>query len=103
MGCARLPGDVLAYDYTAPLTTAYDLAVELREAGINIVVVIGLDKDANRLWRAMQQADANVTAWIQIRGKQLPPQYLQPPGQHRRPDFDQHDRQRQRRLLHEAG
>lgn len=61
-------GDVLAYDYTAPLTTAYDLAVELREAGINIVVVIGLDEDADRLWRAMQQADANVTAWIQIGG-----------------------------------
>lgn len=60
--------NVQEYTYTAPLSSAYNLGVELREAAVNTVIVVGADNDADRLWRAMRQANANVQAWIQIGG-----------------------------------
>jgi ABC-type branched-subunit amino acid transport system substrate-binding protein len=56
------------YPYTAPLTDAYSMAVEMRETGMNVVVVIGYESDADTLWHNLRQADANIHAWIHIGG-----------------------------------
>jgi ABC-type branched-subunit amino acid transport system substrate-binding protein len=54
--------------YENRLSESYPLSVEMRETEINIVVVLSFSNDADRLWEAMQQADANVAAWLHLGG-----------------------------------
>ncbi len=45
---------------------AYTLAVQMREARINIVILSVFDRDGERLWYALREADANIDAWIHV-------------------------------------
>lgn len=64
---ARVPISI-RHSYNGSLSNSYGLAVRMRESGINAVAVAGFQGDADSLWRAMRQADANVSAWIYIGG-----------------------------------
>ena len=52
------------------LASGRDLAVKIREMGINVVVVNTFENQADRFWYQMRQADSNVKAWIQVGGDQ---------------------------------
>lgn len=54
--------------YTNVLTSINTLARSIRDQRVNVVVATSFDDEAGRLWLAMQQADANVAAWIHIGG-----------------------------------
>jgi hypothetical protein len=48
----------------------YQLAVQMREQEINVVIVAAFERDADRLWFQLRQADANLVAWVQVGGDQ---------------------------------
>jgi len=45
---------------------AYSLAVDMREAKINVVILSVFDRDGERMWYALREADANIDAWIHV-------------------------------------
>jgi len=51
-------------DETMNAMSSYNLATQIRENDVNILLIIGVSQDTSRLWSAMQEADANVDAWI---------------------------------------
>ncbi|MDL1884211.1 amino acid ABC transporter substrate-binding protein [Anaerolineae bacterium CFX8] len=55
--------------YNNTLTGTYDLAVQMRERGINTVILVGFEDDADGLWYDMREADANLRAWIHVGGE----------------------------------
>ena len=57
---------VLEYSYAYTLSNAYNLAIQIREADINVLVLSTFDRHADELWRALQEADANIAAWIHV-------------------------------------
>lgn len=59
---------IMEYPYTAPLTNAYRMAVEMRETATNVVIVAGFENDADQLWHNLRQADANIRAWVHVGG-----------------------------------
>jgi hypothetical protein len=59
---------MIEHSYENQLNDSYSLAVDMREYGINTVVVVAFDQDTDRLWYNMREADANVEAWIQVGG-----------------------------------
>lgn len=62
-------GIVIDESYSNSLTNASSIAVDMREQGVNVVIVVAFHDDADRLWRAMRQADANVGAWLHVGGE----------------------------------
>lgn len=48
----------------------YQLAVRMREQRVNVAIVVVFERDADRLWVDLRQADANLTAWVQVGGDQ---------------------------------
>ncbi len=46
----------------------YPLAVQMRERGVNVLIVAAFEYDADRLWSSVRQADANLAAWVQVGG-----------------------------------
>jgi ABC-type branched-subunit amino acid transport system substrate-binding protein len=59
---------MIELSYENRLSESYPLSIAMRENEINIVVVLSFSNDADRLWEAMQQADANVAAWLHLGG-----------------------------------
>jgi len=57
---------VLTYAYENVMADSYKFAKQIRESKVNVVVVIALNRDADQFWWNMQQADANVKAYIQV-------------------------------------
>jgi branched-chain amino acid transport system substrate-binding protein len=45
---------------------AYALAERLREARVNIVILSVFDRDGERLWNALREADAKIEAWVHV-------------------------------------
>lgn len=62
-------GIVIDESYSNSLNNAAAIAVAMREQRVNVVVVIAFHNDADRVWRAMRQADANVGAWLHVGGE----------------------------------
>jgi hypothetical protein len=56
--------------YSNNLESPYRLAVQIREAEIDVVMVATFEGDAEFFWDMLRQADANITAWVQV-GSQL--------------------------------
>ena len=48
-----------------------DLAVNIREADANVLILISISQDATDLWFDMRQANANVGAWLFLGQEQL--------------------------------
>ncbi len=57
---------VLIYAYDNELSDSYNVAKQIREKKVNAVVVIAFNRDSDRFWLNMRQADANVMAYIQV-------------------------------------
>lgn len=57
---------IIAIDYADSLRNTFTIADQLRDQSINTVILATFDDDADRLWYAAREADANVTAWINI-------------------------------------
>lgn len=51
--------------YEAYLSTR-EIAGDIRQQNIDVVVLVAFQVDADYLWRAMRQADANVRGWINV-------------------------------------
>ena len=62
-------GDIIVVDETIARTS--DVAVSIREADANVLLLISISGDANSLWFAMRQADANVDAWMFLGQEEL--------------------------------
>lgn len=52
--------------YSDNLRNTYTIAESIRDDGINLVMLGAFDDDADWLWSAMRNADANVAAWMHI-------------------------------------
>lgn len=64
---AALPQPVsMEQKYSNDLWDTYGLAVQMRESRINVVMLVAFNNDADRLWSALRQADANIAAWIHV-------------------------------------
>lgn len=59
---------LIEWSYENNLTDSRRLALNIREQGITVVIMAAFENDADQLWYAMRQADANVKAWIQVGG-----------------------------------
>lgn len=57
---------VLEKQYDNVLQDTYALAEQIRDQGVNVVIIASFDDDADSLWFRMREADANVAAWIHI-------------------------------------
>lgn len=62
-------GDVIVVDET--IARPSDIAVNIRETDANVLLLISISGDANSLWFAMRQADANVDAWMMLGQEEL--------------------------------
>jgi ABC-type branched-subunit amino acid transport system substrate-binding protein len=51
-------------------TSNYQLAVQMREQQINVVILAAFEHHADLLWSQLREADANLTAWVQVGGDQ---------------------------------
>jgi hypothetical protein len=65
-GLAQPPVIEHAYSGEICCGDAYALAVRMREARINVVILSVFDQDGERLWYALREADANIAAWIHV-------------------------------------
>lgn len=61
-----LGSPVIIREYSDTLSSTSSLAVDIRELGIDAVLLSAFDDDARRLWFALREADANPIAWIQL-------------------------------------
>lgn len=66
MGLDQPPLIEYAYSSEICCGDAYSLAVKMREARINVVVLSVFDQDGERLWYALREADTNIDAWIHV-------------------------------------
>ena len=57
---------VIELSYSDTLTIPYSLAERIRDEDIDLVMLGAFDDDADRLWFAMRQADANVSGLLQV-------------------------------------
>src|SRR5262249_40656320 len=57
---------VIDYHYEDELYDAYDLAVQIRDQKIDVVILSVFDADGEYLWYMLREADANIKAWIHI-------------------------------------
>src|SRR5690606_29546062 len=60
----------ITHRYSNRLQDAYNLAVEIRNEQIDVVIVATFEGDAQYFWQQLRRADANIAAWIQV-GSQL--------------------------------
>lgn len=56
----------LVYAYENVLNDGYTVAKQMREKKVNVVVIVAFDRDSDEMWLNMRQADANVSAYIQV-------------------------------------
>ncbi len=61
-----LPELVIDHEYSESLTGIEQLSRSIRENQVNTVFVAAYDRDALRLWYGLQDADANIKAWVQL-------------------------------------
>lgn len=52
--------------YEDSLSGTGRLGVDIREAGVSVVFMSAFDDDALRTWYALQEADANISGWVQL-------------------------------------
>lgn len=57
---------IIEVDYEDTLRNSFTLGDQLRDQDINTVIMAGFDDDIERLWFGAREANANVTAWINI-------------------------------------
>jgi branched-chain amino acid transport system substrate-binding protein len=57
---------VIEMSYDDALYDAYTLAQRIRDEDIDVVILAAFDRDGNRLWYALRDADANIDAWLHI-------------------------------------
>jgi hypothetical protein len=57
---------IIDHEYSESLTGIRQLGRDIREQHINTVYVAAYDRDALRLWYGLQDADANIAAWVQL-------------------------------------
>jgi branched-chain amino acid transport system substrate-binding protein len=57
---------LIRQSYSDFLDNAYSLAVAIREEEVNLVTLVAFDYDADWLWWALREADANIAAWIHV-------------------------------------
>lgn len=56
----------LVYAYDNVLADGYAVAKQMREKKVNALVIVSFDRDSDQMWLSMRQADANVSAYIQV-------------------------------------
>jgi ABC-type branched-subunit amino acid transport system substrate-binding protein len=52
--------------YSDALTGTGALATRIRDQRIDVVILVAFDRDADSLWYALRQADANIGAWAHV-------------------------------------
>lgn len=57
---------IIDFEYTDNLRGSYNLAVQMRDSDVNTVIIVGFERDGDRLWYAAREADADVLAWIHV-------------------------------------
>ena len=57
---------IIMHSYADASDVSEALAVQMREADINVLVVVGFDDTPDDLWYYLREADANLDAWIQV-------------------------------------
>jgi branched-chain amino acid transport system substrate-binding protein len=61
-----LEGNILIDDGHDETIHAHALALDIRRQEIDVVVLVTFQAEADRLWRAMRDEDANVDGWLNI-------------------------------------